>query len=73
MISHMYNQPRLITQTSDDPESGVAEPAIGISHDASGLIVLVQEGSEIIINRATVGELHKAMREQCRLYSKETD
>lgn len=66
MITHMHNHPRLITQTTDN-ECEIPEPAIGVSQDSSGLIVLVQEGREILIDKSTVNDLCKALREQTRL------
>lgn len=69
-VTHMFNHPRLVSQTPDDIES-IAEPSIGISQDTGGLIIMAQEGREILVNRATVKELCKAMQEQVRLFEKE--
>lgn len=56
MIEILFNNPRILHQTADDKD-GMPELPIALSTDASGLIVLSQEGREIVINQASVPEL----------------
>jgi len=60
MIVRQFNNPVVLYQTPDG-EYEIAEPAICISTDASGLIVVQQGGDTILINRASVKELCKAL------------
>lgn len=62
MIIRQNNSPRVVFQTPDDADS-IAEPAIAASRDANGLIILNQEGRDLIINRASVPELVRVLRE----------
>lgn len=62
MIARQYRNPLVIYQTPDDVGS-IAEPAIAASHDDMGLIILNQEGREMLINRASVPDLVRALRE----------
>ena len=62
MITKLFNNPHVLSQTADDDDCGIAEPAISGSTDASGLIVLVQEGREILVNRKSVPELCRLLR-----------
>ncbi len=61
MICKLFNRAQVLYQTADD-DFDIAEPAIGVSIDDSGIIVLQQEGSSIVINRGTVNELCKVLR-----------
>lgn len=56
MIEILLKNPRILHQTADD-KNGMPELPIALSTDASGLIVLSQEGREIIVNQASVPEL----------------
>lgn len=62
MIARQHRNPLVVFQTPDDA-GGIAEPAIAASHDDMGLIILNQEGREILINRATAPDLVRALRE----------
>lgn len=62
MITKLFNNPRILSQTADNKHS-LEEPAIGLCTDASGLIVLNQGGREIIVNRKSVNELCKVLKE----------
>ena len=61
MITKLFNNPHVLSQTADD-DFGIAEPAISGSTDASGLIVLGQDGREILVNRKSVPELCRLLR-----------
>ncbi|HRQ59157.1 MAG TPA: hypothetical protein PLN31_17215 [Azoarcus taiwanensis] len=65
MIIRQFSNPRVIFQTPDD-EDMVAEQAIAVSCDASGLIVINQEGRELLINRASVPDLVRVLREMSK-------
>lgn len=62
-ITTLFNNPRVLFQTADDESMEIPEPAIAASTDATGLIVLEQEGRGILVNRASVPELVKLLRE----------
>lgn len=63
MITKLFNNPHVLSQSPDEADGlGIAEPAISASTDASGLIVLVQEGREILVNRKSVPELCRMLR-----------
>lgn len=65
MITRLFNQAHVLFQTEDDA-SMVPEPAIGASIDANNIIVLEQEGRHLVINRATVPELRRLLRDLAR-------
>ena len=62
MLCQLSSQPQILYQTPD-ADFGVTEPAIGISIDAFGLIELRQGSDTILVNRASVRELCKVLRE----------
>jgi hypothetical protein len=62
VIEKLLSDPHLLHQTADD-ESELPEPPIAVCTDASGLIFLSQEARYICVNRATVNELRKLLRE----------
>lgn len=62
MIEKLMQNPHLLHQTPDDPESELPELPIAACTDATGLICISQEGRYIIINRASVNELCKLLR-----------
>ncbi len=62
MITTQFKNPRVLYQVADD-DLGLPEPVIAGSTDASGLIVLSQEGREILLNRASVNEFVKMVRQ----------
>lgn len=62
MIVRQFNSSCVVFQPYHD-EYGVAEQAIAVSVDTSGLIVLNQEGREILINRSSVPDLVRVLRE----------
>ena len=66
MIVRLFNNPRMVVQTSDE-EYGVAESAIAVSTDSGGTLVLEQEGRSLCLNRASVPDLIKALKEQVSL------
>ena len=61
MITKLFNNPHVLFQTADG-EFDIAEASIGASVDASGIIVLEQEGRHIVINKKSVRELCKMLR-----------
>ena len=65
MITRLFNQAHVLFQTEDDA-SMVPEAAIGASIDANNIIVLEQEGRHLVINRATVPELRRLLRDLAR-------
>lgn len=60
MITRLFNNPHVLYQGAAED---IPEPAITASTDASGLIVLSQEGRDLLINSESVNEL-------CRLLKK---
>lgn len=62
MIVTLFKKPRVLYQTADS-DSELPESTIGASLDATPIIVLSQEGREILVNRASVPELCKLLRE----------
>lgn len=65
MITRLFNHAHVLFQTEDD-ETMVAEHAIGASLDANNIIVLEQEGRHLVINRASVPELRRLLRDLAR-------
>lgn len=63
MIEQLANNPRILHQTADDRGMGMPELPIAACTDSTGLICLSQEGRSIVINRASVPELCKLLRE----------
>ncbi len=61
MIEILLRHPRILHQTVD-AALGLPEPPIAMCADVSPLIVLSQEGREIIVNLASVDELCKALK-----------
>ena len=61
MITRLFNHAHVLFPGSDD-EHGVSEQAIAASIDNGGLIVLEQEGRQILINRGSVNELCRLLR-----------
>jgi hypothetical protein len=71
MIEILLHNPRILHQKPDD-EDGLPEFPIAACTDASGLIVLSQEGrSSIVINRASVPELCQMIRMLAALHQEE--
>lgn len=63
MITTLFKNPRILYQTADDQDHELPEPAIGASNDATGLIVLEQDGRHILVNRASVPELCRLLKD----------
>ena len=62
MIVRTYLNVAVIYQAA--PDAGTPpEPAIIVHHDASPIIAVSQEGSEILLNLDSVDEFVKALRE----------
>lgn len=70
MIVRQFNNPHTLFQKPDE-EFGIAEPAIAGSTDSTGLIILSQEGREILVNRASVPELRKLLTKLDAAYAAE--
>lgn len=62
MITKLFNHPHVLHQ-KPDAEFDIAEQAIGASIDGGGIIVLEQEGRHIVINRKSIPELCRVLRE----------
>jgi hypothetical protein len=62
VITKLFNNPRILSQTADDDDS-IEEPAIALHTDAGGLIILNQGGNEILVNKNSVNELCKVLKE----------
>lgn len=62
MITRLFNNAHILFQREND-DSMVPEAAIGASVDANKIIVLEQEGRHLVINRASVPELCRLLRE----------
>lgn len=61
MIQTLLKNPMVLHQKPDD-DIGVPEPAIAGCTDTSGLILLSQEGREILLNRSSVEEFVRMVR-----------
>lgn len=61
MITRLFNHPYILYQVSDD-DCALSEPAIGVSVDATPIIVLEQEGHHITVNLKSVPDLIKVLR-----------
>lgn len=61
MITQLFNNPHVLYQTADS-DFEVSESAIGASVDGGGIIVLEQDGSHIVVNKASVPELCRLLR-----------
>jgi hypothetical protein len=66
MIDKLFNHPHVLYQTADD-ENDLPELPIGSSLDNFGMIILSQEGNSIVVNRASVPELCKLLRELAKM------
>lgn len=62
MIVRTYSNVVVIYQAGPDDDT-FPEPAIIVQHEASPLIVVSQEGREIVLNIESVDEFVKALRE----------
>lgn len=60
--TYMFKSPHIVWQNCDD-ECNVAEPAIGVHHDSSQIIILEQNGASVLINIETVPELIRVLKE----------
>ena len=60
-IEKLMHAPHLVHQTCGD-EMSIAEPTIAVCHDANPIIVISQEGREVLVNLETVNELCKALK-----------
>ena len=58
MVTKLFGQPHILYQKVEDDMS-LPEPAVAASVDAGGIIVLSQEGREILVNRSSAKELAK--------------
>ena len=58
MVTKLFGQPHILYQKVEDDMS-LPEPAIAASVDAGGIIILGQEGREILVNRSSAKELAK--------------
>jgi hypothetical protein len=65
MIEPLLRNAHLLHQTADD-DSELPEPPIAVCTDANGLICLSQEARYINVNRATVNELRRLLRDQTK-------
>lgn len=61
MIEILLRHPRILHQTADDKD-GMPEQPIAICADVTPVIVMSQEGREIILNLASVYELTDALK-----------
>jgi len=59
MIHKQFNNAHVLYQQTTDSENNfdLPEPAIALCNDSSGLIVMNQEGRDIVINKESVKEL----------------
>lgn len=65
MITRLFNNPRILYQKASG-EFDLPEAAIGASVDNAGIIVLEQEGRHVLINRQSVPELCRLLKEQAK-------
>jgi hypothetical protein len=61
MIARPLINARVVYQK--DTENSIPEPAIAVSVDANGLIVLQQGNQELLINHESVKDLFKAIKQ----------
>lgn len=59
-LTKLFRQPHVLWQEFDD-DLGCQEAAIAIHLDASGLIILEQEGRHVVVHRSSVPELEKLL------------
>lgn len=60
-ITKLFNSPAVLSQTPDD-ECNVPEPAVAVSHDATPILVIAQDGQEINLNLNSVNELCRLLK-----------
>ena len=65
MIAKLFNHPHVLYQTPDS-DGEIANEAIAGHIDNGGAIILEQEGRHICINRASVPELCKLLKNWIR-------
>lgn len=58
MVRTLFERPHILYQTTDDDMS-MPEPAIWACVDGGGLVLIGQEGREIVVNKASAKELAK--------------
>lgn len=71
-VTKLFKSPSVLSQTPDD-DCNVPEPAIAVSHDESPILVIAQEGQEIMLNLNSVNEfcrLLKSTRDQALAWQK---
>lgn len=71
-ITKLFNSPSVLSQTPDD-NCNVPEPAVAVSHDANPILVIAQDGHEIMLNLNSVNEfcrLLKSTRDQALAWKK---
>lgn len=61
-ISTLLNAPHLVYQTCDE-DMCIPEPAIAVCHDDAPIIVVSQEGREVLVNLETVNDLCRALKQ----------
>lgn len=60
-IEKLLHAPHLVHQTCSD-EMNIAEPAVAVCHDANPIIVISQEGRDVLVNLETVNELCRTLK-----------
>ncbi|MFT0140727.1 hypothetical protein ACEK07_45880 [Alcanivoracaceae bacterium MT1] len=61
-IEKLFFAPRLVHQTPDD-DMDIAEPPVAVHHDSTPVVVISQEGRDIVLNRASINDLCKALKQ----------
>lgn len=69
-IEMLLNNPRILHQTPDEKD-GMPEAPIAICNDATPIIVMSQEGRDIVINLASIPELCKELKKLAHQLSNE--
>ncbi len=61
-IEKLFFAPHLVYQTPDDAMD-IAEPTVAVHHDSTPVVVISQEGRDIVLNRASINDLCKALKQ----------
>jgi hypothetical protein len=67
MIEQLFEHARILHQTPDDDLS-IQEMPFAACLDSTGIVCISQEGRHIVLNRASVAELCKMLRELVKEY-----
>lgn len=61
-IEKLFFAPHLVYQTPDDAMD-IAEPAVAVHYDSAPVVVISQEGRDIVLNPASINDLCRALKQ----------